>query len=133
MLALGAGLLIAWAIDRRRFLIPGLNVVGPALAHVLWQLGALPGSALDGAHPLGVGTGLALATVAARRGSVGSNPLSPSLWMLVIGALVLGTSLNSPAAASFYRFFVSLWMPTAIFTLLAVWITVRRTRTPVVG
>lgn len=130
LLGLGVGLLLTWLVDRRHYLIPGLITTPLALANVLWTYGLLPGSDLEGAHLIGLGLALALVSLASRRGLVGSNPLSPGLWVAVVGALVLGTTLTQSAATEFYRFFESLWMPATVLASLALWRLVWSVRKP---
>lgn len=126
LLALGVGLLLAHLADRDRYLIPGVIVAPVALVNVLWLYGVVPGNDVEGFHLLAVGCAVALLMVAARRHAIGQNPVSVGLWPALIGFLILGLSLTTPTATTFFRFFESLWMPATVFGVTALWRWVRR-------
>ena len=127
LLALGVGLLLAQLADRDHYLIPGVIVAPVALVNVLWLYGVVPANDVEGFHLLAVGGAVALLMVAARAHVIGQNPVSAGLWPALIGVLILGLSLATPAATTFFRLFESLWMPALVFGATGLWRLARRT------
>jgi hypothetical protein len=118
LLALGVGLLLAHLIYRPRLFIAGVTVTAFAVAFLLNAAGVVSSSELYGVYILAAALSIGVCAVAARRGYVGHDPLSPALLLFVIGLLVLGTA--APGAGTFYGAFVMLDMPAVALAALGV-------------
>ncbi len=118
LLALGLGLLIAHLFYRPRLFIPGVTATLFAVAYLLNAHGAVSNGQLYGVFILAAGLSVGVMAVAARRDyeGVGREPLTPALLLILIGLLVVGTTIRS--AGAFYATFVSLTMPAIALTAL---------------
>ena len=128
LLALGGALLLAHLLHRRRLWSAAVMTLPFAVVFTLNAAGVISGAALYGAFLLAGALGVALVTLAARRGAVGANPWSPALLLGVIGALVLGVAFPALTRTGFYDAFVSLWMPALVCLALGGWYLTRGAR-----
>lgn len=118
LLALGVGLLLAHLIYRPRLFIPGVTATAFALAFLLNAARVISDGELYGAYILAAALSVGVCAIAARRGAIGHDALSPALLLALIGALVFGMAL--PGVGAFYTAFLSLEMPAIVLAALGV-------------
>ena len=118
LLALGVGLLLAHLIYRPRLFIAGVMVTTFALAYLLDAAGVISHGELPGVYILAAALSVGICVIAARRGYVGHDTLSPALLLALIGALAFGAAL--PGTDAFYGAFVLLDMPAVVLAALGV-------------
>lgn len=118
LLALGVGLLLAHLIYRQRLFIAGMTVTAFAVAYVLNAQHVISDGELYGAYILAAALSVGVNVIAARRGYIGHDALSPALLLALIGALVVGSAL--PGTDAFYANFVLLDMPAIVLAALGI-------------
>jgi hypothetical protein len=118
LLALGLGLLLAHLIYRSRLFISGVTVTAFAVAYLLNAADVISNGARSGVYILAAALSVGVSVIAARRGYIDHDALSPALLLALIGALAIGVAL--PGTDAFYGAFVLLDMPAVVLAALGV-------------
>jgi hypothetical protein len=110
VLMLGAGMLLACALNPYRLVCAGLLVTLLGVATFLTFKPLIPGNQVLAVYILAIGLALLGIAIMARRGYVGSGAVTPGLIVVAVGIIeYLLAARDTPA--NFIPFMLSLWLP----------------------
>jgi hypothetical protein len=112
LLVLGVSLLIGHLIYRPRLFTPAALLIPPGVVAALTLFVAIPTSIFSGLLVCAMSAGALIVALAARRGYVSPDPLTPGVLILSLGLYIALEPLNFPTHDYLYDLANSLRLPT---------------------